>query len=176
MKKVLLAGFLLFLTPLVWAGESAAPDTASPWYVGLGGTLDFGTSNWFSDFNSGIGPSELVGVHLGGPWALQANLDQLFYSGGLYNFSGYRGLVLLKYTYVDHGLQHYLLAGPGLIYQTLNPTNQSTVNFDMTFGLGFQLNLSRGLDAYLEAKYNGIFSSSLSFGDIPITAGILLDI
>lgn len=158
------------------AGETEETGTGAqdngPLYIGLGTGADFPGSNWISDYLVGGGANGFIGYQLDKNLAIQLEGEEWFFTGSgtsLYNF---RVLAEAKYTFEGKGWQPYLLAGPGLVIQTLSPTGDSTTNFDALGGLGVQFDLAPRTHFFVEAKYNFIMSATTTFTDLPISAGI----
>ena len=164
--------FFLFrvLPPMALADVSSNPD-AYP-YIGIGTGADLPGSHWDSDYYAGGGANVFGGYQLDPNWAGQIDVEEWFFTGGgnaLYNL---RVVAEAKYTFGGKGWQPYVLLGPGLVFQSLSPTGDSTANFDALGGLGAQFDLAPRTHLFLEAVCNFIMSQTTTFSDIPISAGL----
>jgi hypothetical protein len=152
------------------AGERA--PSPSDWYFGFGTGVDLPGSNWGTDYLAGGGGQGFLGYRLCKDWAAQLDMEQWYFMGGANALNNLRALVELKYTFGGKGLQPYILAGAGTVFQTSYPSGCNTANFDALGGVGIQADLGGQSHFYLEAKYNFILPQSGSFNDVPITAGV----
>jgi hypothetical protein len=105
-------------------------------------------------------------------WAGQLDVEEWFFTGSGNSLYNLRVLAEAKYTFEGQGWQPYVLAGPGLVFQSLSPTGDSTTNFDALGGLGVQFDLAPRTHFFLEAKYNFIMSQSTTFTDLSVSAGM----
>jgi hypothetical protein len=180
MKKILMMLVLFSFTLPVWAKHKVVeaevtptPTTVeSPWYAGIGAGVDQPLTNWNTGYALGFGGSFFVGSVLEGPWAAQIDIDPFFYSSGGTNLGNARFLAQIKYTFAGQGWQSYVLAGPGLVFQSLSPGSFSTVNFAAAAGVGVQFDLDGKLHLFVEAKDNFILPQGPAQMDIPMTAGL----
>jgi Outer membrane protein beta-barrel domain len=189
MKKIVFLLAFVFLSSFAFAQDRGGLDTKTShqekennsFYLGFGSGVDLTGSSWNSaSVTYGLGGIADVfgGVQLDKNLSLQAEI-QNFIAEGIYTtniISQYnlRGLVEVKYAFSTPVCQPYLLAGGGLVYTLLNQASAYTtsVNADALGGLGLQFPVSSASAIFLEGKYNFILSSTTSFQDIPITAGI----
>jgi hypothetical protein len=189
MKKIVLLILALFIvTTFAFADDRGGVETKTSskeddnsFYLGFGGGVDLTGSTWNSaSVTYGLGG---IGDVFGGfqfdkNLSIQAEI-QNFIAEGTYTtniISQYnlRGLIEVKYAFSTPICQPYLLAGGGLVYTLLNQASAYTtsVNADALGGLGLQFPVSSASAIFLEGKYNFILSSTTSFQDLPITAGI----
>ncbi len=187
---ILTMALALSFTPGAWAKKAApaseataiASDSATPaadtapspsdWYLGFGTGVDLPGSNWDTDFQAGGGAQAFLGYRLGKDWAAQLDVEQWYFMGGANALNNLRALLELKYTFGGKGLQPYIVAGAGTVFQSIYPSGDNTANFDALGGLGIQADLGGQSHFYLEAKYNFIMPQSGSYNDVPITAGV----
>lgn len=153
---------------------SGADTTAPPsnWYLGFGTGVDLPGSNWNSDYFAGGGAQAFLGYRLDKDWAAQLDLEPWYFMGGADALNNLRTLLELKYTFGGQGLQPYLLAGAGMVFQTIYPTGDNTSNFDALAGVGVQVGLGGQSHLFLETKFNFILPQNGSYNDVPITAGV----
>ncbi len=176
--RISILAFCLFVS-----GGMAFADTPTPTptpgnpqlggvYLGLGTGLDLPSSNWDPTYYVGSTTNLLFGYGFDSNWGLQLDLEQLLFTGNGTNLYNFRGMVDLKYAFSVVGWQPYLLAGTGLVVQSLSPVANSTTNFDALIGAGVQFDLWPKTHLFVEAKYNFILSQTTTFTDLPITAGL----
>src|SRR5579859_1163606 len=118
MKKVYFGLGMLFLA-VGFAFAEEQNGVANPFYMGLGTGANLPGSNWDSTYYLGGGANVFGGCQVDKNWAGQLNLEEWFFTGGgsaLYNL---RVMAEAKYTLGGRGLQPYVLAGPGLVFQAL---------------------------------------------------------
>lgn len=188
-KTVLLILVFLFASTFVFADERGGADTKTSldnednngFYLGFGSGLDLTGSNWNSALVTyGLGGIADVfgGYQFDKNLAVQAEIQNFIaegsYAANIISQYNLRSLVEVKYTFSTPICQPYLLAGGGVVYTLLNQASAYTtsVNADALGGLGFQFPVSSVSFIFLEGKYNFILSSTTSFQDVPITAGI----
>ncbi|HTA77106.1 MAG TPA: hypothetical protein VK791_08110 [bacterium] len=189
MKKIFLLLAFLLSSGFVFAQDRGGLDTKTfhqekennGFYLGFGSGVDLTGSSWNSaSVTYGLGGIADIfgGLQFDKNLSVQAEI-QNFIGEGIYMtniISQYnlRGLIEVKYTFSTPVCQPYLLAGGGVVYTLLNQASAYTtsVNADALGGLGFQFPVSSVSRIFLEGKYNFILSSTSSFQDIPITAGI----
>jgi hypothetical protein len=170
-KKISLSWLILSLSAIPLFAQEA-PEAAHPLYIGLGTGADFPGSNWNSDYLMGGGADVFGGYQFDKSWAVQLDVEEWFFTGSGFSLDNFRVLAEAKYTFGGQGLQPYLLAGPGLVFQALSPSGESTANFDALGGLGIQLDLAPRTHFFLEAKMNFIMSQTTTFTDLPVSAGL----
>jgi hypothetical protein len=173
---------ILFLSVLILTSSVFAQETPSnPLYMGLGIGVDEPGTNWDANYLVGGEANALFGYALDKSWAVQLDGEEYFFTGTGYSLYNVRVLAEAKYTFdgngwqsifVGKGWQSYLLAGPGIVFQSLSPSGDSTANFDALLGLGLQWDLAPRTHLFLEAKFNFIMSQSTTFFDIPLSTGI----
>jgi hypothetical protein len=172
MKTAIL--FLLILT--LGASSAFSQDLKNtptdPLYIGLGTGVDLPGSNWDPNYLLAGGANAFVGYTLDKNLAVQLDGDEWFFTGTGYSLYQFRVLAEAKYTFEGQGWQPYLLAGPGMVFQSLSPSGDSTSNFDGLIGAGVQFDLAPRTHLFVEAKANFILSQSTTFMDIPVSAGI----
>jgi hypothetical protein len=168
MKKSLCLTLLLALTHPLWAGAG----DSHPFYIGIGTGADIPGSNWDPDDYLGGGARVFTGLEADKNWAAQLDLQEWFFTGGGNSLDNFRLLAEAKYTFDGQGLQPYLLAGPGIIFQSISPSGDSTANFEVLGGLGIQFNLAPRTHLFLETQANFILSQTTAFTDFPVTAGL----
>lgn len=164
--------------------QSAAPATTDgsgnagggipsnhPFYIGLGTGADLPGSNWDPNYLLGGGANVFVGYQFDKNLAIQLAGEEWFFTGTGYSLYNFRVLAEAKYTFDGQGFQPYILLGPGMVFQALSPSGDSTSNFDALGGVGAQFDVAPRTHLFIEAKYNFIVSQSTTFSDIPINAG-----
>jgi hypothetical protein len=156
------------------AAVEATPvsENENPVYLGIGTGVDLPGSNWDPNYLLGGGSNAFLGYKLDKNFAVQLNVEEWFFTGTGYSLDNCRVLAEAKYSFDGQGWQPYVLAGPGLVFQVLSPSGDSTANFDALGGLGIQFDLAPRTHFYIEAKYNFIMSQSTTFSDVPVGAGI----
>lgn len=179
MKKMILLFFILALgIAPAWAksGRTAAGDVdadgSGSLYIGIGTGAALPGSNWDSDYYVGGGANLFGGYELDKNLAVQLDVEEWFFTGGGSSLYNIRTLLEAKYSFDGQGWQPYVLLGPGLVFQNLSPSGDSTSNFDALGGLGVQFDLAPKTHLFLEAKYNFIMSQSTTFTDLPLSAGL----
>lgn len=185
MKRMglLLLAFVLGVSPVSAksgksdaAGQVAAASDNPAYddflYVGIGTGADLPGSNWDSDYYIGGGANLFGGYQVDKNWAGQLNVEEWFFTGGGSSLYNLRVLAEAKYTFDGQGWQPYVIAGPGIVFQTLSPTGDNTANFDALAGVGAQFDLAPKTHFFLEAKYNFIISQTTTFTDIPLRTGL----
>lgn len=176
MKKIIL-GFALMSMVLTTAyAQEGAPEGNHPLYIGLGTGADIPSSKWDPNYLLGGGANIFGGYQFDNAWAAQLSLEEWFFTGSgtsLYNF---RVMAEAKYVFQGQGVQPYLLAGPGLVYQTQSPSGDNTTNFDALLGAGIQFPLAPRTHGYVQGQYNLIASQSTTFSDFPLTLGVLVEL
>jgi hypothetical protein len=174
MKNILFLGILAMIlsAKAAAAGSDPLSGSGSPWYVGLGAMVDQPLTSWDTGNYLGLGGSLLGGYQIEGPWGVQVNVDQLIFSSGGNTLYNARFLAEAKYSFKGEGLQPYLLAGPGCVFQAISPGSASTVNLDLALGGGVQFDLGGSYHFFVEAKDNFILPQGAVQMDLPITAGI----
>ncbi len=188
MKKLFL---LLSLFGLITAGlfplkTMADPPEASSngkWVMNLGLGVDLPSSNWQPAYNLGLGGGIAVGYSFNPTVTLGLNLEDHSFSGT--NWSGnisnndLRLLPTIKFYLLKTGLRFYLLAGAGLDLEFLNSQigSASLTNFDSAVGAGLEIPLGSGVGLFAEGKHNELFfPNGATAGDIPVQAGLVLDL
>jgi len=169
--KAFLMTVLLFLSA-GWVFGQATDTGKDRIYIGLGTGADLPGSNWDPDYYLGGGADVFGGYQLDKNWAGQLDVQEWFFAGGGLSLNNVRVLAEAKYSFEGNGFQPYLLAGPGLVFQSLSIGGESTTNFDAAGGLGIQFDLAPRTHLFLEAKANFILSQSTTFTDYPISAGL----
>jgi hypothetical protein len=178
MKKVILVFLVLALAvPSAFAknthkAESEEGGDNGQLYVGLGTGAGLPGSNWNTNYLLGGGANVFGGYQLDRNLAGQVGVEEWFFTGGGTSLYNLRVMAEAKYAFDGNGWQPYVIAGPGLVFQTLSPTGDSTTNFDALAGLGVQFDLAPKTHLFLEAKYNFIMSQSTTFTDLPISTGL----
>jgi hypothetical protein len=163
----------LFLLALTLASSVFAQETpVNPVYIGLGTGVDMPGSGWDPNYLLAGGANALVGYTLDKNLAVQLEGDEWFFTGTGYSLYQLRVLAEAKYTFEGRGWQPYVLAGPGMVFQSISPSGDSTSNFDALVGAGVQFDLAPRTHVFVEAKANFILSQSTTFLDIPVSAGI----
>jgi hypothetical protein len=185
MKKIALFILVLFLgTTLAFADDRSgsesnmklAPADNGSFYLGFGAGADLPGTNWNSNYTLGGGAQLFAGYSFDKNWAVQLNEENWFFEGTAFSLYNFRSLASVKYTFSVEGWQPYLLLGGGVVYQTLSTTGTSSMNLDALGGLGFQFDMTTGTHFFVEARYNFILPSTGSFQDIPLTAGIWVNL
>jgi hypothetical protein len=176
MKKVIFILAATLMTTLAFAADNATQTSSNSndLYLGVGTGLTLPSSNWDPSYTAGLASNVFVGQRVDKNWAGQVSMEEYIIPGSLTSNYNLRGLAEAKYTFDMAGWQPYALGGVGAVYQFLANTGDSTVNFDAVVGLGAQADLGRDIHLYVQAEYNFIFTSSLTLGDVPITAGVWL--
>jgi hypothetical protein len=151
---------------------SSSENSSGEFYLGLGTGLDLPGNNWDPTYYIGSAADIFCGIGLDNNWALQLDLNQDLFTGNGTNLYNFRGLLDLKYAFSGKGFQPYLLAGSGLVYQSLSPSAANTTNFDGLIGVGIQFEVASKTHLFIETKYNLILSQTTSFTDLPISAGL----
>lgn len=168
MRKAL---WVLLIMVLGILPAQAIPVGSFP-YIGLGTGADLPGSNWDPDDYLGGGADLFGGYQFDPNWAGQIDVEEWFFTGGGSELYNLRALAEAKYTFENPGWQPYLLAGAGLVFQSLSPAGDSTANFDALGGVGAQFDLAPRTHLYLQAKVNFILSETTTFMDVPIQAGL----
>jgi len=168
----LILAFMVVRTHAFADTSNGADPAERGFYFGLGTGAELPGSNWNPDYMVGGGANVFGGTALDKNWAGQLNLEEWFFTGGGTSLFNFRLLAEIKFTFEGKGFQPYLLAGPGIVFQTLSPTGDTTSNFDALAGLGGQWDLGGRAHLFLEAKYNFIISETTTFTDIPVNAGL----
>lgn len=175
MKKIILIFLILVLgvsSAFARKHPKVESDETDPLYIGLGTGVDLPGSGWDPNYLLGGGANVFVGYILDKNLAVQLNGEEWFFTGTGYSLYNLRTLVEAKYTFDGEGWQPYILAGPGMVFQVISPSGDSTTNFDALAGAGVQFDLAPRTHLFIEAKYNFIMSQTTTFGDIPISAGL----
>jgi len=159
---------ILSLGSVVYAQEASL---AHPLYLGLGAGLDLPGSNWDPNYLVGGGVEAFAGYSLDRNWAAQLGLEEWIFTGAGKSLFNFRLMAEAKYTFDGQGWQPYLLAGPGLVFQALSPSGDSTCNFDALAGLGAQFDLAPQTKFFIEVKYNFILPETGSYQDVPADLG-----
>jgi hypothetical protein len=152
--------------------QAADEENEDPLYIGLGTGVDMPLSGWDPNYLLGGGANVFVGYTLDKNLAVQLDGEQWFFTGTGYSLYNFRVLAEAKYTFAGQGWQPYLIAGPGLVFQAISPSGDSTTNFDALAGAGVQFDIAPRTHLFIEAKYNFIMSSTTTFSDIPVSAGL----
>jgi hypothetical protein len=179
MKNGILIALIMMLCGYACADTPTTQTTPQPaksggFYLGLATGADLPGTNWDPTYYVGSMTDLLVGYGFDQNLGIQADLGQGIYTGNGTNLYQFRGLVDLKYTFNVVGWQPYLIAGAGTVFQSLSPSGVSTTNFDGQAGAGVQFDLLPKTHLFIEGKYNLILSQTTTFGDIPLTAGLLI--
>jgi hypothetical protein len=167
-KNIILFVLALSLTSSVFAQETAS----NPVYLGLGTGLDIPGSGWDPHYSLAGGANAFAGYTLDKNLAVQLDGDEWFFTGSGYSLYQFRLLAEAKYTFDGKGWQPYVLAGPGMVFQSLSPSGGSTSNFDGLVGAGVQFDLAPRTHLFVEAKLNFIMSQTTTFVDVPMNIGI----
>jgi hypothetical protein len=168
----LFISFLAFQSAFAQDSKNTQPDQTNPFSLGLGTGVDLPGSGWDPNYLLGGGANAFVGYTFDKNLSFLLNLEEWFYTGTGYSLYQFRSLIEAKYTFDGAGWQPYVLVGPGMVFQALSPSGDSTSNFDAVAGLGAQFDVAPRTHVFIEAKYNFIMSSSTTYGDIPISAGL----
>ena len=158
-------------TPVDNKTAPSADNTNKGFYLGLGTGIDLPGNNWDPTYYVGSATSLFFGYGFDNNWGVLLDLEQDLFTGNGTNLYNFRGLIDLKYAFSVTGWQPYLLAGSGLVAQSLSPVANNTTNFDALFGAGVQFDVAPKTHLFIETKYNLILSQTTSFTDLPITAG-----
>jgi Outer membrane protein beta-barrel domain len=169
-KAIFLLAAIFFSAGGVFAQDSE--KVSNPFYVGLGTGADLPGDNWNSDYYLAGVADVFGGYQVDKNWAAQLEVEEEFFTGGGTSLYDLRVLAEAKYAFGGEGLQPYLLAGPGVVFQTLSPTGDSTANFDALGGAGVQFDLAPRTHLFLEAQGNFILSRTTTFLDVPVSAGL----
>lgn len=169
-KAAFLLAVLLFAAGGVFA--QGADQVPGPFYIGLGTGADLPGANWNSDYYLAGGADVFAGYQADPNWAAQLDVQEWFFTGGGNSLYNLRALFEAKYSFEGKGLQPYLLAGPGLVFQALSPSGDSTANFDALAGLGVQFDLAPRTHLFIQAGCNFILSQTTAFTDLPVSAGL----
>ena len=152
--------------------ESTGKGDDGGFYIGLGSGVDLPGSKWDSNYELGGGTDVFAGFQLDRNLAAQLDVQELFFTGGGSSLNNVRVTAQAKYAFEGKDFQPYILAGPGLVFQNLSPSGDSTTNFDALGGLGIQFDLAPRTHLFVEAKYNFIMSQTTTFSDVPVSAGL----
>jgi opacity protein-like surface antigen len=180
MKKFL--GLFLsffFLTQMVQAAhvKKALPqdtpsDTISyPWYIGVGTGVSLPFSNWDPDFYLGSITNLFAGYQLDKNFSAQLEVAEAFYSGGSVTTYNPRFIAEGKYSFEGKDFQPYVLAGPGVEFQSTLPSGSSATNLGVLVGAGLQFDLGGKSHLFVQAEYNLILGSGTA-QDLPLEAGL----
>ena len=158
----------------VWAASdnAAGSSSTSSWYAGIGAGVDQPLTNWNTGYALGFGGNLFGGCAIEGPWAVQVDVDPFIYSSNGYSLLNARVLAEAKYTFAGQGWQPYILAGPGVVFQSLTPGTFSTVNFAAVAGVGAQFDLGGKLHLFIQLEDHFILPQGAAQMDLPMTAGI----
>jgi hypothetical protein len=159
--------------------ESKAKTTSNnsdSFYLGFGTGVDLPGTNWSSNYALGGGAQLFGGYAFDKNWALRLDEENWFFEGTNFSLYNFRSLASIKYTFSVEGWQPYLLLGGGIVYQTLSTTGSSSINLDALGGLGVQFDMTADTHFFVEARYNFILPSTGSFQDVPLTAGIWVNL
>lgn len=168
--KIWLAGLFLLLAGGVFAQDT--DKAANPLYIGVGTGADIPGTNWNSSYYLAGGADVFAGYQVDPNWSAQLDVQEWFFTGGGNSLYNLRTLLEAKYTLTGQGLQPYLLAGPGLVFQALSPSGDSTSNFDALGGLGLQMDLAPRTHLFIQFACNFILSQTTTFTDLPVSAGL----
>lgn len=181
MKKTALL-ILIFILGTTFAfadtrtGDDSNAKTTSKgsdyFFLGFGGGADLPGTNWSPNYTIGGGAQVFGGYAFDKNWAVRLDEESWFFEGMGYSLYNFRSLASIKYTFTMDGLQPYLLAGGGLVFQSVSVTGTTSVNLDALGGLGVQYDLTADTHLFVEGRYNFILPSAGSFQDVPITAGL----
>ena len=163
----------------VHAGENGS----GYFYYGIGTGADLPGSQWNADDYVGAGAQVLGGYQVDPNWAGQLDVQEWIFAGGGNSLYNLRVLAEAKYTFEGQGpssasgpgWQPYLLAGPGMVFQSLSPSGDSTANFDVLGGVGIQADLAPRTRWFLQAEANFIVSQTTTFTDVPISTGLWVE-
>ncbi len=167
-------------SPAVAATAAASQD--SQWSLSLAGGLDFPVSNWQPAYNLGFGGQAGVRYELDKTWALELGLEDFYFSGqnvlGSASDNELRVLPMIQYAFTQQGIRPYLLAGagPDVEFFTSSLGGGSDFNFDAVVGAGVDVPLNPQAILFAEAKCNFVFAGGITGTDMPLLAGIRLDL
>jgi hypothetical protein len=183
MKNIFLFILVLFLgTNTVFAADRSGSDSdtkatstdSGSFYLGFGAGADLPGTNWSPNYTLGGGADFLAGYAFDKNWAVQLNEENWFFEGNSFSLYNFRSLASIKYTFSVEGWQPYLLAGSGIAYSSL--LGSGAVNLDAVGGLGFQFDMTTDTHFFVEGRYNFILPSTESLQDIPLSAGIWVNL
>jgi len=185
----LLILLLLSFAPLRADDAGTSATTPAPaalpeghFYLEVDGGIDLPMSGWQSAYSLGPGFEVKGGYTLDPNWAIQLDLETFFFSGtnAAGNVSDEEVLALptVRYQFGGTVLKPYLLAGLGVEFESLSnaPFTTPVTDFDGAVGAGCETGLTDRLSLFVEGKYNFIFSSKVTAQDLPLVAGLHLDI
>jgi hypothetical protein len=183
-KTVLLILVLVFGTTFAFADDRGGNDSntkatstgGDSFYLGFGTGTDLPSNNWSSNYTLGGGAQVFAGYAFDKNWAVQLNEESWFFEGTAFSLYNFRSLASVKYAFSVEGWQPYLLLGGGVVFQTLSATGSSSANLDALGGFGFQFDMTADTHFFVEGRYNFILPSTGSFQDIPLTAGIWVNL
>lgn len=183
-KTTLFILVLLWGTTFAFADERTGNDSDTKtsskssdfFFLGFGAGADLPGTNWSPNYTIGGGAQVFGGYAFDKNWVVQLNEENWFFEGTGFSLYNFRSLASIKYTFSTEGCQPYLLAGGGIVYQTLSVTGNSSINLDALGGLGVQFDLTADTRFFVEARYNFILPSTGSFQDVPITTGIWVNL
>jgi hypothetical protein len=185
MMKIIIGFLVLILIstpvsakhPAKAAGDT--PDETgndNPWYVGVGLGADAPISGWDTDYLLGGGGTFLVGCKLDRSFSIQLDGEYWSFAGGNTSAFDARFFPLLRLNLEGQGFHPYLLAGPGYDLHSDTPIGYSTSSLAAALGAGLECDLAKKDHLFLEARYDLLFYSDVTLQDIPITAGLRVDL
>ena len=167
-------------TPIVASTESKTTSDSlqDHFYLEIAGGIDLPTQNWQSTYTLGPGGKISLGYEFDKSLAILLDMENFYFSGTNYSgsISDTELLILptIRYSFSEHGIRPYLLAGVGMEFEflTATPGSLTVGNFDLAVGAGLDVQLAQQTYAFVEGKYNFIFSPEATGQDIPVLAGI----
>ena len=180
-KIILLILIMAFGTSFAFADtRDGDTDTATPskksdsFYLGFGSGIDFHGSGWDTNYTLGGGAQIFGGYAFNPNWALQVNVENWFFESNSFSLYHLRTFGSMKYTFSAQSWQPYLLAGVGSVYSSL--VGVTAMTLDAIAGVGVQFDLTADTHFFVEGRYNFILPSTGSLQDIPLSAGIWVNL
>ena len=178
---IILSLFLLFPFPAGAKKKTAVETETSapadnPWYIGLGLGANAPISGWDANYLLGGGGTLFAGVKLDDSFSLQLNLDYSSFAGGSTSLFDLRFFPVLRWNLGGGGLHPYFLAGPGYDLHSDTPSGYSTSALAASVGAGLEYDLAKKDHLFLEARTELLFYQDVTLQDVPVTAGLRVDL
>lgn len=157
-------------------------NTYRHWIVGWGLNMDFPVSDWNSAYDFGTGMNVEVAYALTKSWVMGIGMTFMNYSGSFYGIpltdQDMDLHLLTRVMWGKGGIEPYVTAQAGGIWQTSTALGQTAQEVSPTVGLGagVELGVDETFDLYCEALFDLIMGIQGTAWDIPISTGVRLKI
>ncbi len=173
MKKVFALAALMFVL-------APAAQAAGQWKLQLGLGASILASNFSPDYSVGLGLGAGVGYAVNENWSFWLTSNGYYMPSDIPGITSIMNEAILaaRYTFNGAGVNPYVTAGFGTFTQILSDSYYSVSSSDLMLQgcVGLTFPAGKSLDFYVEAKGDLILATGVTAVDIPLNAGVVINL